>query len=397
MATAVLDLDLHLLPTTDFDLPGYKNAYILIRYKGLPIGRVLLNVQNGKLSIQECSDRLFASVERTYWQHWINDYLGWDERRDVDKKPTHATIAICTRNRTDDLRRCLSALVLLPEDEQEILVIDNCPSDDRTKLLVAKFSQVRYVLEPRPGLDVARNRALTEAKNDIVAFIDDDAVPDPNWLRALVMNFSSPNVMCVTGLTMPLELETEAQEEFEKYSPFCKGFTRKVFSGRTGNPLSTGKIGAGANMALRKSVIEKVGFFDEALDAGTPTHSGGDHELFARILIAGYHIIYDPAALNWHCHRKSVEELKTVIYGYGVGVYSLFTRHLLINKELSILKTAYGWFRGSQLRKLRRSLSDSSGTLSHQLIVAELKGCMTGPWAYIKSRKKARLQQQKIK
>jgi hypothetical protein len=92
---------------------------------------------------------------------------------------------------------------------------------------------------------------------------DDDAVPDPAWLRALVVNFGSPNVMCVTGLTMPVELETEAQEAFERYSPFCKGFTRKIYTGEKGNPIATGKIGAGVNMALRKSVTDKVGFFDE--------------------------------------------------------------------------------------------------------------------------------------
>jgi glycosyltransferase involved in cell wall biosynthesis len=276
----------------------------------------------------------------------------------------------------------------LPDEGQEIIVIDNCPSDNSTHNLVSEFPQVRYVLEKEKGLDVARNRALLEAKNEIVAFIDDDAIPDPNWLRAITANFNSPNILCVTGLTMPLELETEAQEAFEEYSPFCKGFTRTVFTGSIKNPISTGNIGAGANMAFRKSIVEKVGLFDEALDAGTPTHSGGDHEIFARILLSGYHIVYDPAALNWHRHRKTHEELVKVIYGYGVGVYSLLTRHLLINRELSTIGIAYGWFTGSQWGKLLRALRGRSGAVSRQLIFAELKGCFAGPSAYIKSRRK---------
>jgi GT2 family glycosyltransferase len=390
MATAVLDLDIAQLPYADFDLPAYQKAYILIRFKRLPIGRTLVNLHDGKLSIDECKDLMFAAVARNYWQHWTNDYLGWDERKDTIVDYPTATIAICTRNRTDDLLRCLKAVTELPDDGQEILVIDNCPSDDSTLNLVATFPKVKYVLEAKKGLNKARNRALFEAKNEVIAFIDDDAIPDPNWLRAIIANFSSPNVICVTGLTMPVELETEAQEAFEQYSPFCKGFNRRVFTGNNGNPISTGKIGAGANMAFRKKVVEKVGLFDEALDAGTPTYSGGDHEFFARILIAGYHIIYDPAALNWHRHRRTQEELIKVIYGYGVGVYSLLTRHLLVNGEYSTIVIAYKWFWNSQRRKLVNAIRGRTNSLFSQLIYAELKGCLAGPRAYLKSRKQLR-------
>jgi hypothetical protein len=66
------------------------------------------------------------------------------------------------------------ALLRLPEDGQELLVVDNCPSTDATCNLVAAYEGIRYVREDRPGLNVARNRALREAVNEIVAFTDDD-------------------------------------------------------------------------------------------------------------------------------------------------------------------------------------------------------------------------------
>jgi GT2 family glycosyltransferase len=176
------------------------------------------------------------------------------------------------------------------------------------------------------GLNVARNRALAEAQHDVVAFTDDDAVPDPAWLDSLLRNFNDPLVVCVTGLTMPLELETKSQEWFERYNPFSRGFRRTVYDNRYYHPIGAGRIGAGANMAFRRSVVEYVGFFDEALDGGTPTHSGGDTEMFSRILSQGYRIVYEPAALNWHCHRQTQEELRRTIYGYGVGVYAFWTR-----------------------------------------------------------------------
>ena len=70
----------------------------------------------------------------------------------------------------------------------------------------------------------ARNRALQEATMPVVAFSDDDAVPEPEWLGHLLEPFADPLVLCTSGLTLALELETPAQEWFERYSPFGRGF-----------------------------------------------------------------------------------------------------------------------------------------------------------------------------
>ncbi len=266
----------------------------------------------------------------------------------------------------------LDALIMLPNDGQEILVIDNCPSSDDTRILVESYGCIRYVCEKQPGLNKARNRALKEALNEIVAFTDDDAVPDVHWLRALLQNFNNPLVACVTGMTMPLELETEAQEAFERYSPFARGFNRIIYSGDTHNHLVTGKIGAGANMALCRSVQKNVGLFDEALDAGTATQSGGDHEYFSRILSMGFQIIYEPAALSWHRHRRTWKETRKAIKGYGVGVYAFWTRAVVVEKELSVLKFPYSWFIHCQLPNLIKAVLHRPGSQPLSLIVAEL-------------------------
>jgi hypothetical protein len=121
---------------------------------------------------------------------------------------------------------------------------------------------------------------------------------------------------------MPLELETEAQEWFERYSPHGRGFGRVVFDGAHCNPLIVNLVGVSASMALRSSAIDFIGLFDEALGAGTPTVGGEDCELFARILRSGYRIVYEPRALSWHRHRRTWEELRNTLQGYGVGVYA---------------------------------------------------------------------------
>lgn len=388
MPTAVLDLDLTNLPPQVTGLSAYTKAFILIRYKRKPLGKIMLPVLNGNLSIEIYKQHLFDAVEPHLKTAWLHDYLGWDEVGTKKLSHSKASIAICTRERPDDLRRCLDALMQLPDDGQEILVIDNCPSTNETQKLVENYPSVKYILEKRKGLDVARNRALKEAQHEIVAFTDDDATPDPLWLRSLLRNFNSPLVMCVTGMTMPLELETEAQEAFEKYSPFGKGFNRKIYSHTSGNPLSTGQVGAGANMALRKDVQQTVGLFDEALDAGTASQSGGDHEFFSRILLAGYQIVYEPEALSWHRHRRTWKETRNAIKGYGIGVYAYWTRILFVHGELGILKLPYGWFIYTQLPNVIKSILRRRGSQPLSLLLAELHGCILGPCKYFSAKRK---------
>ncbi len=390
MATAVLDLDLINLPSEITGLTAYSGAFILIRFKGKPVGKIIVPVYDGCIKIEQIYPAMSDAVEPSLKKAWLYDYLDWDERDKTGFTFPKATIAICTRDRTADLRRCLDALMQLPDDGQEILVIDNCPSTDETKKLVESYGSVRYICESRPGLNNARNRALKEAKHEVVAFTDDDATPDPNWLRALLHNFNSPQVMCVTGMTMPFELETEAQEAFEKYSPFGKGFMRKIYSHSTCNPLNTGNVGAGANMAIRKEAQQVVGLFDEALDAGTPTESGGDHEYFARILLAGYHIVYEPEALSWHRHRRTWKETKKAIRGYGVGVYAFWTRLLVVENELGILRLPYYWFIKTQLPNVIKSIFRRPDSQPLSLLLAELQGCFLGPWKYLLSRRSKR-------
>lgn len=388
MATAVLDLEITRLPAEVTGLERYSKAFMLFRYKSRPVGRIILEVEKGCLKISEHLPQITRAIGHALYKVEVNDFLEWDIRKVPHYTPPMATVAVCTRDRPEDLRRCLDALMQLPDRGQEYLVIDNCPATNATLELVAAYPRVRYVQEKRAGLNIARNRAIKEASHEIVLFTDDDATPDQGWLDALLLNFSHPLVQCVTGLVMPLELETEAQETFENFTPFQRGFERRVHTLRTVNPLATGRVGAGASMAIRKSVCQEVGYFDEALDAGTPTRSGGDHDFFSRILTAGFTIVYDPAALSWHRHRRSFKELESTLFGYGVGVYAVFTRHLLQNREWSVVRIAFNWFWYSQLRQLVKAILRRSNTIPASLVLAELKGCLAGPWAYLKSRKR---------
>jgi glycosyltransferase involved in cell wall biosynthesis len=391
MPTAILDVDLRRLPAELLVAHSYRAASILIRLDGNPLGKVILPVQDGRVLAPDLAGTLMEACGSRYWEARVRDILGMSHDQLSPNSRPSCSIAICTRERPDDLRECLAALTNLPDDGQEILVIDNAPRTDATLNEVERFHGVRYIREDRPGLDVARNRALREARHEIVAFTDDDARVDPAWLRALLRNFADPLVLCVTGLTLAAELETPAQEAFEQQNPFGRGFIRRVFEATTHNPLQAAPMGAGVNMALRReAVLRRLDGFDVALDAGTPTQSGGDHELFTRILTAGFRIVYEPAALVWHRHRREWRELRKTIQGYGTGVYAAWTRSLLIDGEFTVPLMAWGWFRHDQLPALVRSILRHPNRRSLRLALSELWGCALGPWAYFLSAYRAR-------
>ena len=395
MATAVLDIDLQMLPPVITGLERYSKAYALIRLNGQPIGKTYLTVSNGQIS---GVDLRAAALQCAGWnlgEKWLHQYLDWDELGPKAFIPPKATVAVCTRDRPEDIRRCLDALMLLPDDGQEVLVIDNCPSTDETQRIVESYSSVRYIREDRPGSSAARNRALREAQHEIVAFTDDDATPDPGWLRALLRNFEHPRVLCVTGQVMPLELENEAQEWFESYSPLGRGFKRIVFDGIQHNRFRVAPIGVSANMAIRRSVLDRPGAFDEVLGVGTPTRCGEDHDLFSRILASGYQIVYDPSALSWHRHRRTWEDMRKTLFSYGVGVYAFWTRCLVVEKDLAVLQLPWGWLLNEQLPSLFCSILRRPGSTPLDLLLAELRGCILGPWFYFISRKQSMLQKQR--
>lgn len=390
MSTAIRQVDLSSIPETIEFPPTCDRAMLVFRWHGRIVGRAFVAVADATITAEQVRAAAARSLTPDALRAWAEDALAFDERRRDVAMPA-ATVAICTRERPDDLRRTLDAVCRLQPAPLEILVVDNAPSSRATHDVTATFPSVRYVVEPIRGLNAARNRALREARGAVVAFTDDDATPEPEWLDGLLVNFSDPRVLCVTGLTLPLELDTPAQELFEEHCSFARGFVRQQFNGRLDNPLLVARIGAGANMAVRTSLPAAVGWFDERLDAGTPTHSGGDHQLFTRILSAGYRIVYDPHAVSWHRHRRTFEEVRAVVRGYGTGVYAMWTGLLLEQRDLAVLRLAWRWFRYDHLPLLRtpRRLRATDGR--DALRRAELLGCLSGPRAWFASRRVRRV------
>jgi glycosyltransferase involved in cell wall biosynthesis len=204
----------------------------------------------------------------------------------------------------------------------EIIVVDNAPTDDSTKLTIEQYRAVRYCEEPRPGLDIARNTGARLAQFPIVAYTDDDVTVDPLWSYNIWQTFLPEKVDAMTGLVIATSLETESQQIFEKNWGFNKGYQDIFFNAdfidKTTTIPKVWEIGAGANMAFRKNVIENIKYFDDRLDVGAAGCSG-DSEIWYRMLAKNMTIHYNPRAIVYHEHRKELKQLHKQLFGYMRG------------------------------------------------------------------------------
>ena len=299
------------------------------------------------------------------------------------------TAVICTRNRPEMLARCLASLQALRRTPAaarvrlEILVVDNAPSDDRSRQIVARSHHARYVRAPVPGLDFARNCALREARGDFVAFFDDDVTVDAGWVDGFVAAVSAdPDADAVTGPVLPWELATRAQILFEEYGGFGHHFERTRHDAAHADdplfPCKPGHFGAGCNMAVRRTTVLALGGFDEALDTGASLPGGGDLDIFYRILRAGHAIVTDPQCLVFHQHRRSYEDLRHQMWTWGLGFMAFVAKSYRTDptQRAKFRRVVGRWF----WRRSLHALLCATGRVRRPvgLAVAQLAGGLVG-------------------
>lgn len=399
----VIDIELSHPITSIENLEGYFGLQALVRLHGVPLGYVKAPVTLGRCTAESLSKLILEQHSWSIICQLLKNGLASPQRPEdltlealIDLPPADyagewplVTVAVCTRDRPEDMKLCLEAITQLDYPHLDILVVDNAPQTEATKDLIENdYPQVRYAREPRPGLDWARNRAILEAKGTIIAYTDDDVVVDRGWVKGLAQAFMEhPDVMAITGLVVPYELEHESQVLFEKYGGFGRGFERRWFRGEMGKAvpwrlLGAGQFGTGANMAYRRSVFEEIGYFDPALDVGTPTNGGGDLEMFFRVLKAGHTLVYEPRAIIRHRHRQEYQKLKTQIQSNG----SLYALWMCIgmaypDQILACIYIGGWWMLYWNVRRLLISYIHPS-QFPRDLIWAELRGAFIGLTSY---------------
>lgn len=386
----------------------YRGARVLVRWAGVPIGKLDVPVVDGWVRAAEIGRLALAGLSDAFGRELVRRALlagrpgevpalggFWDSaERDGTEGLPSISVIVCTRDRPDDMARCLASLARLELRPLEVIVVDNAPATEATRELVEGYPEVRYVREDTPGLDHARNRGIRESRGEVLAYTDDDVEVDPGWTLALARTFGAdPAVGLVTGLVEPAEQETEAQVLFEDYGGFGRGWVRSYLQSRRGEGMrwdliGAGQLGAGANMAMRRKLLDETGFFDPALDVGTPTLGGGDHEIFFRFLKSGWICLYEPKALVRHRHRRSIEELERLLYSYGHATRCYFDRETINfpEDEPAIRRLRRWWWRHWAWERWLRAFW-AKGWFPRALVEAEVRGYHDAKGAYLRARR----------
>lgn len=257
------------------------------------------------------------------WHTAAGEILDWDfglTRRDRSPKPSLAAVSttfrrplpiggekprvsvvVCTYQGSSRIDECLEGISRLEYPNFETIVVDDGSTDGTARIAIRY--PVRVISTEHRGLSHARNVGLSAASGDIVAYIDDDAFPDPNWLDYLAKTFQSSDHAAVGGPNI---------------APPDSSFFARCVEKSPGNPIHVllsddeAEHIPGCNMAFRRSRLDEIGGFDERFMA-----AGDDVDVCWRMLDQGWTIGFSPAAMVWHRPRPTLRTYWHQQVGYG--------------------------------------------------------------------------------
>lgn len=233
-----------------------------------------------------------------------------------------SSLVICTRGRPQLLTDTLVSVFEGTRLPTEVVVIDQ--SESRHPGLpsppAGRSCDVRYHHTDSRGLSHARNEAVAAARHELMVFTDDDVRVEPNWLETLLdhVRAAGPDVV-FTGRVMPA-----GDGSAHGFVPSIKtDLEREVYRGRVGADVIYPH-----NMALHRSLLDRVGAFDPRLGAGARFAASEDNDFCHRVLEAGYEIRYVPDAVVHHRAWRSRREYLPLRWSYGRGQGAYYVKHL---------------------------------------------------------------------
>jgi len=221
------------------------------------------------------------------------------------------TLYIPTKNSSAYLLRVLKAVTHMKEIKRinEILIIDKSNKieykkineiTDRIKNTLSESTKIKVIKQKNNGLASARNIAVKESKNNIIASLDSDCIPDKNWLTQLLKTMEKENAVGVGGRVIELKkLERTSLADEWRAIHLKQGFGCKKLI----NPPFL----SGSNALFIKKKLEEIGFYNEKYKTNYE-----DVDISKRLMKKGYKLVYEPKAIVYHIKKDTIRSvLKT--------------------------------------------------------------------------------------
>ncbi len=231
---------------------------------------------------------------------------------------------ICSYNRARFVIDAVESIFNQDFDKNsfEVVVIDN-NSTDNTLELLEKYKEehpqyyFRFYTEEQQGVAYTRNRCVTESVGQIVAYLDDDSVAQPGWLKSIADFFDAhPEVYSLGGKIVPVFL-TDIPDWYSKY---FFGLVGNFDQGPVVKRLTGVRYPCGANMAFRRKVFEEIGYFNTDLGRkGGGLLANEEKDIYLRILEANHEVYYLPHV--WVLHKVESNKFdKAYVRRHSMGI-----------------------------------------------------------------------------
>jgi glycosyltransferase involved in cell wall biosynthesis len=221
--------------------------------------------------------------------------------------PSHAiqaSVVVCTRNRAAILPAALESLSRQQSGRVfEVIVVNNA-SDDGTADVIAEWCRrdprFRMVDEPNPGLSRAKNLGIREARGPVVLFTDDDVLVEPQWLERHMTLLSGKDQLVISGgPILPISHDLSAWPGWLEEAALVD--LPSLDHGPIARPLGHWEQLWGANMAIPRSVFDRIGMWNEGLGRkGEERGTWEDLDFAERVRSAGGQVWFCPGAVIRH-------------------------------------------------------------------------------------------------
>jgi GT2 family glycosyltransferase len=282
----------------------------------------------------------------------------------------HVAAIVCTIARPEGLYKCVESLLRSAYEPFEVIVVDQDASG-RSRAAIQSFidtdPRLKHIYTPIAGKTRAQNLAIASSAAEVFALTDDDCVVPPNWIESIVEAFDAESdaEMLYGPVAKP-----RLQQQAGLIIPDLRIPTRQRLSLRDGVQIH----GMGCNLAVRRTLFERIGFFDEILGVGGPLKaSGEDFDFQYRALIGGAVVLLRPEISIEHYGGRSRAQWTSDLQTYGRGDGAFFLKHMRCG-DLRALRMFSTWL----VRTSVRELLHASGVRRRWSRAPYLRGCFEG-------------------